>query len=72
MSIASPTRRSSSSTVPGPVSIINNIYNLNIKINEYETDKHVNKTLTTIFDTNSTFQLPDVKEQIIEMKNYTL
>jgi dTDP-4-dehydrorhamnose reductase len=54
------------------VSIINNIYNLNIKINEYETDKHVNKTLTTIFDTNSTFQLPDVKEQIIEMKNYTL
>ena len=54
------------------VGIINNIYNLNIKINEYETDKDVNKTLTTIFDTNSTFQLPDIKEQIIEMKNYTL
>jgi dTDP-4-dehydrorhamnose reductase len=54
------------------VSIINNIYSLNIKINEYETDKDVNKTLTTIFDTNSTFQLPDIKEQIIEMKNYTL
>jgi dTDP-4-dehydrorhamnose reductase len=54
------------------VSIINNTYNLNIKINEYETDKHVNKTLTTIFDTNSIFQLPDIKEQIIEMKKYTL
>jgi dTDP-4-dehydrorhamnose reductase len=54
------------------VSIINNIYSLNIKINEYETDKDVNKTLTTIFDTNSTFQLPDIKEQIIEMKKYTL
>ena len=54
------------------VSILNNIYNLNIKINEYETDKHVNKTLTTIFDTNSIFQLPDIKEQIIEMKKYTL
>ena len=54
------------------VGIINNIYNLNIKINEYETDKDVNKTLTTIFDTNSIFQLPDIKEQIIEMKKYTL
>jgi dTDP-4-dehydrorhamnose reductase len=45
------------------VSMINDVYNLNIKILPYETEK-VDKTLTTIYDINSLFNIPDLKKQI--------
>jgi dTDP-4-dehydrorhamnose reductase len=46
------------------VSMINDAYNLNIKILPYETEK-VDKTLTTIYDINSLFNIPDLETQII-------
>jgi dTDP-4-dehydrorhamnose reductase len=49
------------------VSMINEIYKLNIKINPFDTEK-VDKTLTTIHETNNLFNIPDLKEQI---KNLT-
>ena len=44
--------------------MINDAYNLNIKILPYETEK-VDKTLTTIYDINSLFNIPDLETQII-------
>lgn len=63
---------------PSPVSkyelvgIINTKYNLNIKINPFETDKSIDKTLTTIYDINKIFNIPDLNDQINEMKEYDL
>ena len=54
------------------VSIINEKYNLNIKINSFETDKPIDKTLTTIYDTNKIFNIPILNDQINEMKEYNL
>ena len=52
------------------VSIINDIYKLNNTINELETDKKIDKTLTTIYDTNSLFNIKDLKSQIIELEKF--
>jgi len=63
---------------PSPVSkyelvgIINTKYNLNIKINPFETHKPIDKTLTTVYDTNEIFNIPDLEDQINEMKEYKL
>jgi dTDP-4-dehydrorhamnose reductase len=54
------------------VGIINTKYNLNIKINQVETVKPIDKTLTTIYDTNEIFNIPDLEDQINEMKEYNL
>ncbi len=50
------------------VSIINDIYGLNIKINKYNTEKSVNKSLSSKHKLN--FDIPDLKVQILELKKY--
>lgn len=52
--------------------IINKIYDLKININRFETVKKVDKTITSIYNTNSSFNIPDIKEQIIKLKEYKL
>ena len=52
------------------VSIINNVYDLNIKINKYQTENQVNKTITSIHP--QIFEIPDLKDQIEELKQYNL
>lgn len=52
-------------------SIINSVYNLNIKIHKFKTSKPKNSTLNSIFD-NSIFNISNIKQQIIEQKNYKL
>lgn len=52
------------------VSIINDVYELNIKINKHQTDVKVNKTITSIH--KQQFVIPDLKEQIEELKQYSL
>jgi dTDP-4-dehydrorhamnose reductase len=53
------------------VSVINDEYDLNIRIHKYHTEK-VDKTLNTIFDTNKLFNIPDLKVQINELKHFKL
>ena len=48
------------------VSMINEIYKLDIKINLFNTEK-VDKTITTIYDTNNLFNIPELKEQIRDL-----
>lgn len=50
------------------VSMINEIYDLNINILPFETEK-VDKTLTTIYESNSLFNIPDLEEQINKLIN---
>ena len=50
------------------VSLINEIYNLNIKINKMNTDKKVDKTITTNFEL--LFNIPELYFQIQKLKNY--
>tara|TARA_B110000259_G_C14016757_1_gene401585 strand:+ start:1179 stop:2000 length:822 start_codon:yes stop_codon:yes gene_type:complete len=54
------------------VSMINNIYELNNTIKEFKTCKNIDKTLTTIYDTNELFNIKDLKYQIIELKEYII
>ena len=54
------------------VSIINEIYKLNITINKYNTEKTINKTLSTIYNTNQTFNIPNLKIQIQELYKYNI
>jgi dTDP-4-dehydrorhamnose reductase len=53
------------------VSIINNVYQLSNNIQEYKTDEPVNKTLGSIYDTNELFTIPELGEQITDLKNYS-
>jgi dTDP-4-dehydrorhamnose reductase len=48
------------------VTMINEIYNLNITIIPFETEK-IDKTLITIYETNNIFNIPDLKTQINEL-----
>lgn len=50
--------------------MINEIYNLNISIQKHLTDTTVDKSLTSIYKTE--FEIPELKEQIFEMKNFNL
>ena len=52
------------------VVMINEIYHLNISIQEHFTDTTVDKSLTSVYKTQ--FRIPELKEQIIEMKNFNL
>ena len=54
------------------VSIINETYNLNIKINKFSTENKVNKTIKSNYDENNNFEIPDLKIQINELKNFKL
>lgn len=50
------------------INMINNIYNLNIKINKYSTEK-IDKSLKSIYDN---YKIADLYDQIIELKNFNL
>ena len=52
--------------------IINTAYSLNITINKYETEKYINKSLNTIYYENAVFNIPELQEQIIELKDFTI
>lgn len=52
------------------VEMINNVYDLKIKINPHNTATTIDKSLNTIYDTNSIFKIPDLLDQINEMKNF--
>lgn len=52
--------------------IINTTYSLNITINKYETEKYINKSLNTIYYENAVFNIPELQEQIIELKDFTI
>jgi len=54
------------------VHLINNTYKLNNNIEKYNTENTINKTLKTIYNTNSLFDIPDLKVQIEELYNYKL
>lgn len=52
------------------VSMINNVYNLGIKINKFETKNMVNKTMISLFNENTYFNIPDLTDQIKELKYF--
>jgi len=54
------------------VSLINEIYDLNIKVNKFEMANLIDKTLTTIYKTNDIFNIPELKIQIQELKKFDL
>jgi dTDP-4-dehydrorhamnose reductase len=54
------------------VSMINDTYELNIIINPFDAELGSDKSISTIHETNNEFNIPDLKEQINEMKEYKL
>jgi dTDP-4-dehydrorhamnose reductase len=52
------------------VSIINDIYNLNIKINNKKSENSCDRSMSSIYEIP--FDIPNLKEQIEEMKNFKL
>jgi dTDP-4-dehydrorhamnose reductase len=53
------------------VSIINEIYDLNIKIDQIETSEKIDRSLSSIYDTSS-FNIPPLEQQIKETKLFHL
>ena len=49
-------------------SIISNIYELNIKVKEFDTER-VDKSLSTIYELYN--NIPELKEQIKEMRDFS-
>ena len=47
--------------------IINDTYNLGIKINKFETDTVVDKSLSSIYEENKLFNIPELENQVKEM-----
>lgn len=54
------------------IKMINQIYGLKIQITEFQTNQSIDKTLTTIYETNQQFEIPDLFTQIVMMKVYKL
>jgi len=55
------------------VSLINEVYQFNISMKEVSADKDVNRILTTVYpDFVSSFAIPSIKEQIIELKKFDI
>jgi dTDP-4-dehydrorhamnose reductase len=54
------------------VSMINDTYDLQITINPFDAEIEIDKSITTIHETNNEFNIPDLKEQINEMKQFNL
>jgi dTDP-4-dehydrorhamnose reductase len=52
--------------------IIKDVYNLDININKFNHNDTIDKTLTSIFDTNSLFNIPTLEEQIREQAVFKL
>jgi len=50
--------------------LINNIYDLNIKINKTTTSKNIDRTLSTNYEENKIFKIPDLTKQILEQKEF--
>lgn len=50
--------------------IINDVYDLNIKINTYECHNKIDKTMSTIYNTNNLFNIKTIYDQIVDLKNY--
>jgi len=51
--------------------LVNEIFNLNIDIKEWYTDK-VDKSIISIYDTNNSFNIPELFEQVRELKEFKL
>lgn len=54
------------------VSMINETYDLQITINPFDAEIRSDKSISTIYEINHEFNIPDLKEQIDEMKEYKL
>ena len=52
------------------IKIIKEKYNLNIKINEHNLENIIDRSLDTIYDTNSTFNSLDISEQINDLVSH--
>jgi len=53
------------------VNMINDTYELCIKINKFETDVIVDKSLNSIYDENKLFNIPELFNQITEMREFS-
>lgn len=54
------------------VSMINDTYDLQIIINPFDAEIEIDKSISTIYETNNEFNIPDLKQQIEEMKQFNL
>ena len=54
------------------VEMLNTVYNLNITINKHETEKKIDKTISSIFDTCNYFKIPPLLVQITQLKLFIL
>jgi len=54
------------------VSMIVEVYKLNINVNKHTTDKLCNKTLSTIYSTNNEFNISALSDQINELVHFKL
>ena len=52
------------------VCLINDIYKLNIKINKYDICNKTDKSLLSIYEENNLFNIPCLKQQIMEMLDF--
>lgn len=53
------------------VSMINDTFKLNIKINQQETPNKADKSLSSIYGENALFKISDLKQQISEMREFS-
>lgn len=53
------------------VSMVNDVYMLNIKVNKYDVSDKIDKSIQTIYPENSLFNIPELLEQIKEMKLFS-
>lgn len=54
------------------IKMINDIYDLNANITAINMNENIDKTLSTIYNENSLFQIQEIEKQIAELKNYKI
>ncbi|ARF08710.1 dTDP-4-dehydrorhamnose reductase [Catovirus CTV1] len=54
------------------LNMINEVYGLNITVNKFYTDKKIDKTISTVYETNSTFKIKNLISQVKELFEYKI
>ena len=54
------------------VELISDVFELNITVQPVESGNYCNRTLSSIFNKSNEYNIPDLRNQVIEMKNYNI
>lgn len=54
------------------INMIGEIYKINITVEKFATDKNIDKSLISLYETNNNFKIPELYDQLLKMSKFKL